>query len=171
MIEVVHVAATPLVCCRREHIYTWVGNRHRVPPQETGGPGSGCGGIRSDMSSTQHSNVCHRTVMADTQILEHSGGSGLLAHENRLLRRVPFVHELCLPTVVIESAIAGNHVPWRLSHSEKMHRAQIRLGFFEVFRFFSSCLLFSLELNLLFCCEKRKAVLLFHSILRCLGPR
>ena len=39
--------------------------------------------------------------MADTQVLEHSGWSGL-DHENRLLWRVPRVCELCLPTVAVE---------------------------------------------------------------------
>ena len=36
--------------------------------------------------------------MADTQVLEHSGGSGL-DHENRL---VPRVCELCFSTVAVE---------------------------------------------------------------------
>ena len=72
-----------------------------VPSPETGGSGSGCGGTFVDMSSTQHSNVCHRIAMADTQVLEHSGGSGL-DHENRLLCRVPRMCELCLPTVIVE---------------------------------------------------------------------
>ena len=50
---------------------------------------------------TQHSNVCHRTAMADTQVLEHSEGSGL-DHENRLLLRGSHVCGLCLSTVAVE---------------------------------------------------------------------
>ena len=62
---------------------------------------SGCGGKFFYMSPTQHSNVCHQTAMADTQVLKHSGGSGL-DHENRLRWRVPHVCELCLSTVDVE---------------------------------------------------------------------
>ena len=51
-----------------------------VPSQETGrgGTESGCGGIffYMMMSTTQHSNFCHRTAMIDTQVLKHSRGSG-----------------------------------------------------------------------------------------------
>ena len=72
-----------------------------VPSPETGGSGSGCTGNFFAMSATQHPNVCHPTAMAYTQLLEHSGGSGL-DHENRLLWRVPCVRELCLPIVVVE---------------------------------------------------------------------
>ena len=61
-----------------------VANHRGVPSQETGGSASGCGCMFFDVSSTQHSNVCHRTAMADTQVLEHSGGSRL-DHEVRLL--------------------------------------------------------------------------------------
>ena len=64
--------------------YIWVGYDQGVPSQETGGSGSGCGGKIFNISTTQHSNVCHRAAMADTQLLEHSGGSGL-DHKNRLL--------------------------------------------------------------------------------------
>ena len=41
------------------------------------------------------------TVMADTQVLEHSVGRGL-GHENRLLWRMPHVCELCVSTVAVE---------------------------------------------------------------------
>ena len=78
-----------------------VGNHHGLPSQETGGSGSGCGGNFFDMSPTQNSNACHQTAMADTQILEHSGGSGL-DHENCLLWRVPHACELCLSTVAVD---------------------------------------------------------------------
>ena len=100
-----------------------------MPSQETGESGSGCGGNFFEMSSTQHSNVCHRTAMADTQLLEHSLGSGL-DHENRLLWRVPRVCEVCLSTVAVE-----NHVLWRLSHSENLHRVQNRLDSASYFSF------------------------------------
>ena len=77
----------------REHV--WVGNHHGVPSQETGGSGSGCGGIFFEMRPTQHSNVCN------TQVPEHSGGSGL-DHESRLRWRVLHVRELCLSIVAVE---------------------------------------------------------------------
>ena len=60
------------------------------------------------MSPTQHSNVCHRTAMADKQVLEHSVGSRL-DHENRLLYRVPRDCELCLSTVDVQHS----HCPFR----------------------------------------------------------
>ena len=70
-------------------------------PRKKLGSGSGRGGMFCDMSATQQSNVCQPTAMADTQLLEHSGGSGL-DDENRLLWRVSRVCESCLPTVVVE---------------------------------------------------------------------
>ena len=122
------------------------------------------------MSATQHSNVCHRTAMADTQLLEHSGGSGL-DHDNRLLWRVPRVCELCLSVVVVVS-IAGNHVLWRLSPSGKLDRIKNRsasclfFGFFFVF-------FFSVGLNLLFCARKSLFVYFVFFCFFCssLGPR
>ena len=78
-----------------------MGNHHGVPSQETGGSGSGSGGIYFDMRPSRHSNVCHRTVMADTQVLEHSVESGL-DNKNRLLWRVTHVCELCLSTVAVK---------------------------------------------------------------------
>ena len=54
-----------------------------MPSQETGRSGGG-GGIFYDKSDTQHSNVCHRTAMAEIQLPEPSGGDGL-DHENVLL--------------------------------------------------------------------------------------
>ena len=53
------------------------------------------------MSPTQHLNVCYRTAMAETQVLWHSGGTGL-GHENRMLWRVPHVCELYVYTVTVE---------------------------------------------------------------------
>ena len=78
-----------------------LGMTNGVPSQGTGGSGICCGGIFFNMSATQHSNVCHQTAMADTQLIEHSGGRGL-DHENRLLWRVPRGCELCLSTVAVE---------------------------------------------------------------------
>ena len=60
-----------------------------------------------EQRETQHSNVCHRTPIADTQLLEHSGGSGV-DHGDRLLWRVPRLCELCLQPPSLSSAIAGN---------------------------------------------------------------
>ena len=80
--EVVHVAATRLVCKRREHVC--VGHEQEVPYKKNGGLGSGSGGIMFHKRATQCSNVCHRTATAETQLLEHSGESGL-DHENGLL--------------------------------------------------------------------------------------
>ena len=59
------------------------------------------------MNATQHSNVCHLTAVADTQLLERSGGSGL-DHENRPLWRVPRVCELCLSTIAVERYRGGS---------------------------------------------------------------
>ena len=109
MAEVVHVAATRLVCKRREH--TWVGNQHGVPSQDTGGPGSGCGDIFVDMCATQHSNVCRRTAVTDTQLLEHSEESGL-DHENRLLWRGAWRVRVTSMHPSLLSSIAGNRVRW-----------------------------------------------------------
>ena len=78
MAEVVHVAATRLVWQRREYTCTCV-------------------------DVTQHSHVCHRAAMTETQVPEHSGGSGL-DHENGPPRGVPRVCDLCLST----GAVAGN---------------------------------------------------------------
>ena len=54
-----------------------------------------------DKSVAQHSNVCHRTAMAETQLPEYSGGSGL-DNENGLPRGVPRVYELRLSTGAVE---------------------------------------------------------------------
>ena len=97
--EVVHVAATRLVCQLRD--YKWVGCDEAVHSQATEGLGGGCGGIFFAKSASQHSIVCHRKAMAETQLPEHSGGSGL-DHENGLSGEVPRLYELRLSIGVVE---------------------------------------------------------------------
>ena len=96
--------------------------------------------------------IISRTAMADTHILEHSGESGL-DHANRLLWRGASGVRVTSMDPSLLRAIAGNRVLWYLSHSEKLHCVQITLGFSFFLPFF-----FSLGLNLLFFCEKRKSV-------------
>ena len=57
--------------------------------------------------------------------------------------------------------MAGNHVLWRLSHSKKMHRVKIRLGFLFLFRFFFRSF-FSLGLNLQFFAKNESLFVLFR---------
>ena len=82
-------------------IYLCIGYDQGMHSQETRGSGSGCDGKFPDMSATQRSNVSHRATVAETQLLEHFGGSGL-DRENRQLWRVSRVCELYLSSVVVE---------------------------------------------------------------------
>ena len=95
--------------------------------------------ILFEMSPTQHSDVCHRTAMADTHIYPRA-----LRRERVGPREPPTMeHSLREPVVVTihrlcrALSIAGNHVLWGLSHSEKLHRVKHRLGFFFCFVIFS----------------------------------
>ena len=93
--------------------------------------------------------------MADTRLLEPFGVSEL-DRENRLLWRVPRVCELCLSTVVtLSRATVGNHVLWRLRHSEKLHRAKKNDS---ASFFFSSCIFCLLKST---CCVLRESESLF----------
>ena len=77
--------------------------------------------------------------------------------------------ELCVSTAVhapsLLDAAAGNHVLWRLSHSEKLPRVKIRLGLFcfvFVSFFAGGRGGFGRGLSLLFSTKERKSVRLFR---------
>ena len=82
------------------------------------------------MSATQHSNVCHRTAMADTQLIlwrERVGSRASPAAEGASCVRVVSIHLVCASCVYppsLLSAITRNHVLWRLSNSETLHRVK-----------------------------------------------
>ena len=107
-----------------------------MPSQETEESGSDCGGLFFDNNAAQHSNVCHRTTMAETRLLAHSGGSGVGPRERPAVRgasrvRVASMHH----RTALLGAIAGNHLLWRSGHSEKMHGVKHRVGFLLIFSF------------------------------------
>ena len=77
----------------------------------------------------QHSNVCHRTAMAGTQT------SRALRRERVWTTRTAccggcLTCSSCVYPPSLSSAIAGSHVLWRSSRSEKLHSVKRRLGFF-----------------------------------------
>ena len=85
------------------YLEVWVGYDQGVHSQEIGGSRGSVTLLFHGKTATQNVNVCQRTAMAETQLPEHSGGSGL-DHENGPPRGVPRVCDLCLST----GAVAGN---------------------------------------------------------------
>ena len=77
------------------YLEVWVGYDQGVHSQEIGGSRGSVTLLFHGKTATQNVNVCQRTAMAETQLPEHSGKSGL-GHENGLSRGVPRVDELCL---------------------------------------------------------------------------
>ena len=139
-----------------------------VPSPGTGGEGSGIGGRFVDMRPTQHSNICRRTAMVDTQILEHFVGSGL-DNENRLVWRVPHVCELCLSTVAVDHCRRESRSVAVESFRKNVTRKMSTLAFCFCYFFL---VLFSryLGLNLQFFAKNESLFVLFRFFLPSLRP-
>ena len=112
------------------------------------------------MSATQHSNFCHRTAMADTHFWSTPEGAGWTTITAYCGGCLACASCACPPSLL--TAIAGNHVLWRFSNSEKLYRVQIRLGFLFFFVFF-----FSFELDLLLFLRKIESLFVYQNLTTC----
>ena len=83
------------------YLEVWVGYDQGVHSQEIGGSRGSVTLLFHGKTATQNVNVCQRTAMAETQLPEYSGGSGL-DNENGLPRGVPRVYKLRLSTGAVE---------------------------------------------------------------------
>ena len=123
-----------------------VGHDQGMPSHETGGSGGGCGGKCFDMM--RPSKFKRLPSNSDGRYTT----SRALRRERVGPREPPAVNGClvcasCVYPRSLLSAIAGNHVLWRWSHSEKLHPVKIDSAscfLFFVFLFFSS-FLFSLN--------------------------
>ena len=115
------------------------------------------GGIFFDKSSTQHSNVCNRTAMAEKQVPEHSGGSGL-DDLNGLPIGVPRVYELRPSTGAVQCYRRESNALWRLSYSENCAAYTYVAGFLLFLRYiFSGNVGYRLNATCIFFFQYQKA--------------